>query len=394
MNYDKIIALFKDKFDQEPLVIRAPGRINLLGEHTDYNKGFVLPAAIDKAIYIAISENCSSQSHLIAADLNDELFFDINTFEKSEKGWTNYILGVIKQIRNSAVTIKNFNAVFGGDIPIGAGLSSSAAIETGFLFALNKLNNLDLDKLEIAKLSQKAENEFVGVKCGIMDQFASLYGQNNAVIKIDCRNLEFEYFPLVFDDITILLCDTGISHSLANSKYNARREQCEMGVSIINKSNGRIESLRDVTLQMLDSHKSELPEIIYRRCSYVIRENSRVLEACDYLLENDLTSFGKLMYQTHEGLRDDFEVSCKELNFLVDEARKLKGVLGARMMGGGFGGCTINIVQNNEINGVMETLKHKYRNEFGIDLKIYITSIEGGTNEINQTVNKITINET
>ena len=382
MNLDEIKIKFEKDFGNTPLIVRAPGRINLIGEHTDYNDGFVLPASIDKAIYIAIANNNSSTSKIIAADLNDSIEFNIGKLEKSEKQWPNYIFGVIDQLEKSGYKINNFNAVFGGNIPIGAGLSSSAALETGFAYALKQLNGFELEDFEIVKLSQKAEHEFVGVMCGIMDQFASVLGKKDNVIQLDCRSLDYKYFPFDYEDISIVLFDTGVSHSLASSEYNTRRAQCEKGVSIIQKYVDGVNNLRDVNKDMLQKYESEFDPVIYKRCEYVVEENARVLLACERLVEHDLITFGKLMYETHEGLRYKYEVSCEELDYLVDQTEDLQGVLGARMMGGGFGGCTINLVRNEYLEDTIAMMSKSYEDRFGRKLKSYITKIEDGTNKI------------
>jgi len=382
MNKNEITRTFKEEFENEPLIIRAPGRINLIGEHTDYNNGFVLPASIDKAIFIAITNSNNSTSKIIAADLDDSIEFEIDQINRSDKQWTNYIFGVIDQLIQAGHKINNFNAVFGGDIPIGAGLSSSAALETGFAFAFKQLNKLNIDNLEIIKLSQKAEHEFVGVMCGIMDQFASVLGKRDNVIQLDCRSIDYQYFPFDYEDISIVLFDTGVSHSLASSEYNTRRAQCEKGVSIIQRFESGVNSLRDVDRAMLQKYQSEFDPIIYKRCEYVVEENSRVLLACEKLSEHDLISFGKLMYQTHDGLRRKYGVSCEELDYLVDKTKRMLGVLGARMMGGGFGGCTINLVKNEFLENTISIMSETYKDKFGRELKSYITKIEDGTSEI------------
>jgi len=278
--------------------------------------------------------------------------------------------------------LKGFDCVFGGDIPIGAGLSSSAAIEAGLAFALNTIFKLNIDKLELVKMAQKAEHEFAGVRCGIMDQFINIFGEANKVLKLDCRSLEYEYFPFEMKDVNIVLLDTHVKHSLASGEYNIRRAQCEEGVSILKKYNPLINSLRDVNIDLLNDHKTELDPVVFRRCHYVINENERLLNGCNDLKNNDLNSFGKRMYQSHEGLRDEYEVSCNELDILVETASKESSVLGARMMGGGFGGCSINLVTQNGADNFIQTAKEEYIKKTGSELKVYVTSIVGGTEEI------------
>jgi galactokinase len=383
MNLKKIRKIFEERFNSDPLIIKAPGRINLIGEHTDYNNGYVLPASIDKAIYIAIEKSSAPVSKIVAADINEEYEFKITQFKQSKELWSNYITGVVNQIKKTGKSVSNFNAVFGGDIPIGAGLSSSAALETGFAYALNILNNLELSSLEIIKYSQLAEHEFVGVRCGIMDQFASVLGKKDKVIQLDCRTLEYKYFPFNFNDISILLLNTGVSHSLASSEYDTRRRECEEGVKIIQQYESEVKSLRDVNLEMLHKYKDEISITVFKRCEYVVEENKRLLLACKKLEENDLSSFGNLMYETHNGLQNKYEVSCNELDFLVAKAKTTNGVLGSRMMGGGFGGCTINLVKNADLQNVINKISEEYKKEFGITLESYITKIVNGTAKIN-----------
>ena len=382
MNINEIKKEFIIRFKQEPMIVRSPGRVNLIGEHTDYNMGFVLPAAIDKAIYLAIAPALSDNSKLFAVDLNDDYEFKIGNLCKSDKDWPNYILGVVDQLIKAGYKIEPFNCVFGGDIPIGAGLSSSAAIEAGLGYALNTLFDLNVDKLDIVKLAQKAENEFVGVQCGIMDQFINIFGKKNNVLQIDCRSLEYKYFPFYFDDIDIILCDTRISHSLASSEYNTRRKQCEHGVQIIKKSYPDIRSLRDVSPEMLEEYKSQMDPLVYKRCHYVIKENIRVDEACKALLSNDLVKFGEKMRETHIGLRDEYEVSEALIDFLFDLTQNDDGVLGTRIMGGGFGGCTINLVKKIYSKEFVKKINHSYNDKAPEELKFYITAIEDGTTVI------------
>jgi galactokinase len=374
---------FWEVFNEEPILVRSPGRVNLIGEHTDYNEGFVLPAAIDKAIYFAISARNDSKCYLMANDLRDSYICDLKYLSKSAKGWPNYLLGVIDQLQKKGYTVPGFNCIFGGDIPIGAGLSSSAAIEAGLVFTLNEIFHLDIDKLTLVQIAQKAENEFVGVKCGIMDQLINIFGLEKQVLKLDCRSLEFEYFPFEWDDLRIVLCDSQVQRQLATSKYNLRRRQCEQGVRLLQKYSPTISSLRDVEPELLEEHQNEMDEQIYRRCKYVIEENNRVLSACDDLMKTDLPAFGRRMNDSHAGLRDDFEVSCTELDELVDGALGIRGVLGARMMGAGFGGCTINLVQKKYVDSFFDEIERIYRDKLKKSSKIYVTKIVAGTSSVN-----------
>lgn len=381
-NIQSIEKKFRELFNENPFLLRSPSRVNIIGEHTDYNMGFVLPGAIDKAIYFAITPRSDNNCMLYAYDINDSHEFSVDNIKKSEKNWPNYLMGIVDQLNKNRYKIKGFNCVFGGNIPIGAGLSSSAAIEAGLAYALNNIFDLKIDKLALVKLSQKSENEFVGVKCGIMDQYINIFGEENKVLKIDCRSLEYEYIPFEFKNISIVLFNTGVSHSLASSEYNLRRKECKEGVEVIQKNFPEVQSLRDVSLDMLNEFENQMTNKIYNRCKYVIQENDRLLKACEALKRKDLLTLGNLMYKTHEGLSKDYEVSCEELDFLVELTKEDSRIYGARMMGGGFGGCTINLIKKDEVEDVCNLFKEKYKKKFGIELKYYITSISNGTNFI------------
>lgn len=363
-------------------MVRSPGRVNLIGEHTDYNEGFVLPAAVDKAIFFAVAPGQGKSCVLHAHDLGESHTFELGHFGKSEKSWPNYLIGVVDQLQRAGCGLVGFNCVFGGDIPIGAGMSSSAAIEAGLAFSLNKMFGLGLDPLTLVKLAQKAENEFVGVRCGIMDQFINIFGRQDSVLKLDCRSLAYRYYPFARKDLRIVLCDTLVKRELAGSEYNVRRQQCEAGVNLLAKYKPELKSLRDVPLEFLEAHRSEFKPVVFRRCDYVLRENIRVEQACADLEKGDFYSFGQRMYGSHEGLRDDYEVSCRELDILVEAAGRVKGVLGSRMMGAGFGGCTINLVEDRAVDSLKEKAVQSYLAEFGKEPKLYISRLESGTETI------------
>ncbi len=375
---NKFTSIFKD----DPIVVRSPGRINMIGEHTDYNEGFVMPAAIDKEIICAIRPNHGNKCKIIANDLNDSIEIDITGFEKSDKGWPNYILGVIEQFQRKGLEVKGFDCVFGGDIPLGAGLSSSAALECAFAYAFNTLFEHNLSKLELVKLSQAAENEFVGVKCGIMDQFASVHGKADKIFRLDCKSLDFEYFDFVLNDYQLVLCDSRIKHALASSEYNTRRLECEKGVANLQSHCNGINSLRDVSIEQLKKHEKEFDPVIFKRCKFVVEEIDRVIDCCDLLKKGDLIGFGENMFKTHEGLSSDYEVSCKELDFLKEKAVESDMVIGARMMGGGFGGCTLNIVKIDRQDQFINFMTDVYNRELGLELKTYIVKIKDGTSEL------------
>jgi galactokinase len=375
----RLADAYRELFRTEPLLVRSPGRVNLIGEHTDYNEGFVLPAAVDKAIYFAVGPRPGSKIHLHAADLGQSHEFDLAALAPSDLRWPNYLLGVVDQLRKGGHAVGGFACIYGGDIPIGSGMSSSAALEAGLAFALNRIFGLGLEPLALVKLAQKAEHEFVGVRCGIMDMFANIFGRAKSVLKLDCRSLEYRYYPFERDDLRIALCDTWVKRELASSEYNVRRGQCEAGVALLSKHDPAVRSLRDVSLDLLAAHQTEFDPVIYRRCDYVIRENRRVEDACADLQAGDFAAFGKRMNGSHAGLRDDYQVSCRELDVLADAAQSVPGVLGARMMGAGFGGCTINLVEEKAVEALEERAARAYRDAFGREPKFYISSLKSGT---------------
>jgi galactokinase len=374
-----ISNIFYEKYSATPLIARSPGRVNIIGEHTDYNDGFVLPAAIDKAIYVAASKRDDDEIHLYAVDFKEDFNCTLSTVAPNKKHWPNYVLGIVDQLRKHGHNIKGFNAVIDGDVPVGAGLSSSAAVECATVFALNELFNQQLPKKEMVQMAQRAEHLFAGVKVGIMDMFASMFGKAEHAIKLDCRSLEYEYVPLHLNKIKIVLFNTNVKHSLASSEYNVRRHQCEQGVAWIKENHPRVNSLRDATMQMINDHVLPKDALIYKRCKYVVEEIQRLLTACEDLKKDDIKSLGKKMFQTHEGLSKEYEVSCKELDFLVNAVKNNDAVLGARMMGGGFGGCTINLVKEENIDELVETLTKLYQREMNLPLTTYIAQIENGT---------------
>ena len=376
-------AEFRNRFGRMPLVVRSPGRVNLIGEHTDYNEGFVLPAAIDKEIILAVASRDDRTCRMVAADLGQTYETTLDVLVHSSLGWPNYLLGIADQLQKGNIPVQGFDCVFGGDIPIGSGMSSSAALEAGFLYALNELNGLNLDRLKMARMAQRSENEFVGLRCGIMDQFANLFGHEGSVILLDCRSLQYEYVPFNRTDIQIVLCDTQVKHELASSEYNVRRSQCEAGVQVIKKYDPSVHSLRDVSRGVLEQHRDEMDPMVYKRCGYVISENQRVLAGCEDLRHDDLEAFGRKMVQSHEGLRDEYQVSCPELDTLVDAALGIDGVYGARMMGGGFGGCTINLVREDCVQDFSGSVTEIFRDSFGKAPKIYLSRITGGTGAVN-----------
>jgi galactokinase len=381
-NLSKLKEKYVSLFNAEPLMVRSPGRVNIIGEHTDYNEGFVLPAAINKAIYIAIGKRNDKEIHLFAQDYNQAHEVTTSTVTPSEKHWPNYILGVVDQLQKNGYAIGGFNLVIDGDVPLGAGLSSSAAVECATAFSLNELFSLGMEKLEMVKAAQRAEHEFAKVMVGIMDQFASMFGKKDHVIKLDCRSLEYEYVPLALKGAKILLLNTNVKHSLASSEYNTRRKECEKGVAWIKEHHPEVNSLRDVTMEMLRQYVAPKDEVIFRRCKYVVEELTRLLEGCEDLKQENIAALGKKMFGTHDGLSREYEVSCKELDYLVDYVRNNPSVYGARMMGGGFGGCTINLVKEEAIDDLVEKISKDYKEEMNLELTPYIAEIENGSSLI------------
>lgn len=376
--HEKYLELHGDT----PLLVRSPGRVNLIGEHTDYNQGLVLPAAIDKNIIVAIGKRDDRHIQLYALDQQESFDAALNALERSPLLWPDYILGVVQQLQQRGHDVGGFNLVFGGDIPQGAGLSSSAALECATGFALNELFDLDISRLDIALAAQAAENEFVGVKCGLMDQFASVFGKEQQLIKLDCADFSYDYIPFNNPDLCIVLFDTQVKHSLASSAYNERRKQCERGVALIQQHHQHVKSLRDVTIEQLDEYVKPVDATVYNRCHYVVSEIKRLQDGCEDLKNDDFNAFGQRMFETHDGLQHLYEVSCDELDVLVELVRDNDAVLGARMMGGGFGGCTINLVKIDQVQNLVDTVIGAYNEKTGRTAQAYIANISGGTNVI------------
>jgi len=378
----RLAVAFEEAFDSliDPLIVLSPGRINIIGEHTDYNDGFVLPAAIDKAAYIAIALRDDDEIHLLALDLNETFLISIKDLKPvGDISWPNYIIGVVAQFAKKNIPLKGFNAILTSDVPIGAGLSSSAAVECATVFALNELLQTNLSKIEMIQMAQKAEHEYAGVMCGIMDQFASVMGRKDHVIKLDCHSLEYEYVPFKLDGIKILLLNTNVKHSLASSEYNTRREECEQAVAWINEHRPEVKSLRDASEDMLDKYVLPKNRLIDQRSRFIVQEIDRLQKGCEDLTNGDINALGKKMFATHDGLSNMYGVSCKELDYLVDFVRNNDAVIGARMMGGGFGGCTINLVKEDTIEQLVKQIQPAYEETMGLQLDYYIASIEDGT---------------
>ncbi len=350
----------------EPLIIRAPGRINLIGEHTDYNDGFVLPAAVSHSIHFAVAKSGDpSKCSLISLDFDQRYDFDLSEISPLPVGsWQNYILGVASEIMGSGRKLEGFNLVFTGNIPKGSGMSSSAALECGACFGLSELFDLDIPKIEMAKLSQMAEHHYAGVKCGIMDQFASVMGKSDHAILLDCRSLDYSYFPIGLSDYRLLLFNSNVTHSLASSEYNVRREQCEAGVEVLRKTFPGIKNLRDATMNNLLPTKAMMDDLVFARCKYVIEENERVDTFSRALSNHDLRRAGYILNKAHYAMRHEYEITCPEIDFIADNVTQREEVLGARMMGGGFGGCVLTLIRNGTQLSLAEELNKTYEKKF------------------------------
>ncbi len=379
MNADKIISQFQQRFTGAPTIVRSPGRINLIGEHTDYNYGLVLPAAIDKEIILLLAANGTNSCNVYSCDMQEQATFSLDDLTRSPHNWANYIIGVVHQLLDHGCQVQGFDCVFGGDIPIGAGLSSSAALECGIGFGLNELWDLGLNKLQIVRFAQQAESDFVGVNCGIMDQFANMHGKFGQIIQLDCRSLEYRNVEVDFTGHYLLLLNTNVKHQLGNSEYNIRRMECEAGVKKLQEAFPQIHSLRDCSLGMLDPLDELNDPVIRQRCEYVIEENQRVVKGCEDLKSGDFEAFGEKMYACHEGLSHKYQVSCKELDVLVDLTRDMPQVLGARMMGGGFGGCTINLIKESSVQELITHIGQGYTQATGREMVPYQVKIAEGT---------------
>ncbi|MBR1517322.1 MAG: galactokinase [Bacteroidales bacterium] len=377
-------ALFVSHFGDSAGAVHyaAPGRINLIGEHTDYNGGFVFPGAVTQGINALIRPNGGTTMRLYAADLDTYCQQEIDNEVGPEHNEFRYVYGVAREMMAHGVDVKGFDAVFSGDVPLGAGMSSSAALESCFAFALNDLfADNRLDKMTLARIGQATEHKYVGVKCGIMDQFASIHGKKGHLMRLDCRSGEYEYFPWKPNGYRLVLVNSCVKHELVGSPYNDRRNSCERVAAAIGSKKHGVETLRDCTWDDLEQIKAAISPEDYRRARYVLGEVDRVLAVCDALNRGDYEAVGQQMYATHEGLSKDYEVSCDEIDFLVDTARQC-GVTGARIMGGGFGGCTINLVDDNRYEPFVNTVQNEYKKRFAIDCKIIDVAIGDGARRI------------
>ncbi len=400
---EEIVREFQSRFHTTPRVFFSPGRINLIGEHVDYNDGFVMPAAIDKGIWFAVAKNDTDTMNVFSADMKDRLKVKLDDIQRMED-WKNYLLGVVDVMQKRGFELKGFDCVFGGNIPVGAGLSSSAAVECGLGKALNELFELHISRVDIALIGQKAEHTMVGVQCGIMDQFANMMGEKDKVLLLDCNSLEYEALPLELNEYEIVLINSKVHHSLATGEYNVRRKESEEGLRILKEHYPAVKTFRDVKPGDVVAIKKSFEGKVFDRCLFVTQEIERTKKAGALLKvvgeeneqrrrvvgeehqqrrsENNLKAFGALMFEAHEGLSKLYEVSCAELDFLAEEAKKHTSIIGARMMGGGFGGCTINIIEKKDADAVIKQILSAYKNEWEIDAEFYRVGISDGTHEI------------
>ena len=372
---------FKSLFGNDYMVYTSPGRVNLIGEHTDYNGGFVFPGAIDKGIYAAINPNGTDKVRAYSVDYEGQVEFGMNEEDAPQESWARYIFGVCREMKKRGFEPKGFDTVFVGDVPLGAGMSSSAALESTFANALNDIFNLNIDRFELARIGQSTEHNYCGVKCGIMDQFASVFGKKGHLMRLNCATMEFEYFPFNPEGYKVVLLDTVVKHELASSAYNKRRESCENACAHIKARHPEVNYLSDATMAMLDEVKAEISEEDYMRAVYVIGEKQRVLDVCAALEKGDYETVGDRMFGTHYGMSKEYEVSCEELDFLNDVAKQC-GVTGSRVMGGGFGGCTINLVKEDLYDNFIATAKKEYLAKYNREPKVYDVVISDGARRI------------
>ena len=373
---EQLLAKFRELYGEGASLFTSPGRINLIGEHTDYNGGFVFPGAVDKGIMAAIRPNGTERVRAWSLDMNEASEFGLGEADKPAQSWARYIFGVCREVQKRGGRIGGFDTVFAGDVPLGAGMSSSAALESTYAFALNELWQCGIDKFERAKIGQSTEHNYCGVNCGIMDQFASVFGKRGNLIRLDCRSLEYEYFPFDPKGYRLVLLDSRVKHELVGSPYNDRRASCERVARVLGQ-----EFLRGATMEQLDAVKGQISEEDYKRARYVIGEECRVLDVCDALGRGDYETVGRRMYETHWGMSKDYEVSCEELDFLVEVAEAC-GVTGSRIMGGGFGGCTINLVKDERYDDFIAKAREQFAARYGHEPKVYDVVISEGSRRL------------
>ncbi len=376
-----LMSTFRARFGSLPRVFSAPGRINLIGEHTDYNQGFVLPMAIDRRTFAAATPRSDGLIRCYSAFTDDEIAFAISPDLESEDDWGNHIRGVVAGLAREGLSLSGADLFIESTVPAGSGLASSAALEIAAAYALIAISDQDIDLVKLAQIAQRAEHEFVGTRCGIMDLYTACLAIKGQAMLIDCRSLEFQSFPAGFEGFQFVVCDTMVRHKLAGSEYNTRRAECEAGVAALSARRPGIQALRDVSLAELEINSDAMSDSVYRRCRHIITENVRTCAAAAALESADAINFGKLMYQSHDSLRDDYEVSCPELDFLVEVSRGFDGTVGARMTGGGFGGCTVNLVTGSGVMEFKRIVTKTYQADFGIEPRVFVCTAEGGVRE-------------
>jgi galactokinase len=383
IDLDGLRAVFQQLYGTKPRLFSAPGRVNLIGEHTDYNDGFVLPMAIDRRTVSAAAPRDDRRVRARSIDRNESVDFDLDHPGPSQRGhWIDYIEGVAQALEGRGLRLRGVDLAFASDVPVGAGLSSSAALEVSVARALTVVSGREIDLVSLALIGQQAEHAYVGTRCGIMDQMTAAVARRGHALLIDCRSLETAHIPLDTSRRSIVICDTGVKHELSSSKYNERRGECELGVEILREAMPGISALRDVSAGEFGEHENQLPEPIRRRCRHVITENERTVAAAEALRRDDLSEMGRLMLQSHQSLRDDYEVSCRELDQLVEAAASLKGVAGARMTGGGFGGCTVNLVESESVEDFRTSIANEYNRLNGHYPAIYVSAAGDGVREL------------
>ena len=378
----ELSTTFQSMSVSEPRIYRAPGRVNLIGEHTDYNEGFVMPAAINFSTWVTVTPRDDRVIAVSSENFQETFKFDLDDTPARAKGqWSDYVRGVALTLEQAGYRLKGAQLQIRGEVPIGAGLSSSASLEVATGYALLQHSGFAIERIELAKLCQRAEQNFVGMRCGIMDQFVACHGREGRALLLDCRSLKYEPLPLP-ENVRLVICNTMVKHRLAGSEYNKRRSECEEGVRHLARTLPEVRALRDVSLADLESHGRDLPEVVYRRCRHVISEDARVLQAKTALENSDLSVFGQLMNESHRSLRDDYEVSCEELDLMVELAREAHGVYGARMTGGGFGGCTINLVKAQTCADFTDAVAHEYARATGVAPEVYVCRAATGVGEV------------
>ncbi len=382
MNAQNVLDKFKSRFSGQPRVFAAPGRVNLIGEHTDYNDGFVFPMALDRYTFVAAVPTHDRKLTVHSANMDDTVTIDLDNNTAKRGHWSDYVAGMACVLEQEGFHIPGANMVLESGVPVGSGLSSSAALEMSSGLAFLGILKETLPRARLALLGQRAENKFVGMNCGIMDQFIAMHGQKDHALFLDCRSLDFQLVPLPSDHVRIVICNTMVKHELGASEYNKRRAECEKGVEMMSKDFPGIKALRDVSLEQFDSVAGKLPGVVRRRCRHVISEDERTVASIEALQSNDLICFGKLMNASHNSLRDDYQVSCRELDTMVDIARKISGVLGARMTGGGFGGCTVNLVEADRVENFCTTIAARYRQATDLEPRIYVSVPSDGGHEV------------